>query len=63
MILGTLRVLEMHFPATVSDEFFLDIESKKKLYCFQKDHDTIEKVAPCFGELHDLLKGVHPGML
>lgn len=61
-LLGMLRVLEKYFPATFNDGFLSDVESLQKLYCFLKDHDTIEKAAPCFGELHHLLKGVHPFM-
>lgn len=61
-LLGILRVLEICFPATFNDEVLTEVESLKKLYCFLKDHDTIEKAAPCFEELHDLLKGVHPCM-
>lgn len=61
-LLGMLRVREMYFPETFSDEYLSDAESMRKLYCFLKDHETIEQAEPHFHQLYDLLKGIHPYM-
>lgn len=61
-LLGMFRVRQMYFPEIFCDEFFAEQECLQRLYCFLKEHETIEKVGPHLQQLHDLLKGVHPCM-